>query len=541
MLPLLTLAVAPLLVRAANDWNVACVGNCSYDLPAKSKSSGTVRISGGSHAVSDLTHAGGWTILGCDTVSQAQDIRVLCSTSRCEHLFEGHGAVDTVVRLSESCSSAPFARVASVSVDSNQTIPSNLAATIVSGSSNYTGTVFLVSVDTDFSKANASVTGPITFSLQGVNFPNATAAAPTRRSFGKRNWTSFNDTSTQALSPIVVDDTFPLYSASISCDDMSASISTEFDLDVNMTVALGVTAAGTVIPPEFTEFALFTELDGKVKGSLDLDVSAHGKFTVDSKTLWSTSIGGIDIPGIFSLGPEFAVVGSLDADITSKLKTKLDLSYKAENAVIAIPSSADVGGFSPAEQGLSVSIVPHLTAVGTLTPHLVPTLKLSLSAFSFVDASAYIDLDASAGLSLNLTADADVAATATTKSTTKTATAAAGASATAAATGCVAADAGLSVNVGVKGSLFDLLKESDSDTLWSGDWSLLDQCWDGETGTITSRSRRTDWEPVWIGRRDNSTALSCPTSTELLADVEPIIEEIVDAFEGVNGTTISVR
>ncbi|KAJ7708161.1 hypothetical protein B0H17DRAFT_1191653 [Mycena rosella] len=100
------------------------------------------RASGASHAVSDITSAG---ILFCDAGSLAQDIRVVCSSSTCEHLFEGHGAIDTVVCLPET-------------VD-------------VTSTGNITNTVFIVSVDTDFAAINSTKTGPVSFNIEGYNYP----------------------------------------------------------------------------------------------------------------------------------------------------------------------------------------------------------------------------------------------------------------------------------------------------------------------------------------------------------------------------------
>jgi hypothetical protein len=58
--------------------------------------------SGASNAVSDITAAAGWTILNCDAEALAQDIRLACQTADCEHLFEGHGAIDTLIRLPQT-------------------------------------------------------------------------------------------------------------------------------------------------------------------------------------------------------------------------------------------------------------------------------------------------------------------------------------------------------------------------------------------------------------------------------------------------------
>ncbi|KAJ7236637.1 hypothetical protein C8J57DRAFT_1569314, partial [Mycena rebaudengoi] len=79
---------------------------------------------GAQTAISDITSAAGWEIIGCSPTALAQDIRLMCTgdKSQCQHLYSGHGAVDTLVRLPESMS-RPFARVAKAWVPKDQSLP----------------------------------------------------------------------------------------------------------------------------------------------------------------------------------------------------------------------------------------------------------------------------------------------------------------------------------------------------------------------------------------------------------------------------------
>jgi hypothetical protein len=52
--------------------------------------------------ISDITTAGGWTILDCDPNTRIQDVRAVCHSEKCQHLYNGHGAVNTIVRLPEN-------------------------------------------------------------------------------------------------------------------------------------------------------------------------------------------------------------------------------------------------------------------------------------------------------------------------------------------------------------------------------------------------------------------------------------------------------
>jgi hypothetical protein len=61
---------------------------------------------GTNNAISDLTEAGGWMLMDCDTSSSTQQVRAVCKSTDtesagCTHITQG-GADGTVVRLPES-------------------------------------------------------------------------------------------------------------------------------------------------------------------------------------------------------------------------------------------------------------------------------------------------------------------------------------------------------------------------------------------------------------------------------------------------------
>lgn len=99
---------------------------------------------GAPDAISDVTEAAGWHILGCDADKSDQDIRLVCENGNgCDHLYQS-GAEGTVVRLPESvrlssvrrrfssnaiskCGKGPFARITKSWLSEDQTIPTALA------------------------------------------------------------------------------------------------------------------------------------------------------------------------------------------------------------------------------------------------------------------------------------------------------------------------------------------------------------------------------------------------------------------------------
>ncbi|KAJ6531441.1 hypothetical protein DFH09DRAFT_1370588 [Mycena vulgaris] len=519
----LPLLFFPLLsgAYAANDWNVACQGDCSYDSPDPVISA-SLKISGSSHAVSDITAAGGWTILSCDPGSLAQDIRLVCQSSSCEYLFEGHGAIDTLIRLPETCGANAFARVANIQVDSDQFLPQNVRSSI-KHAGNITSTVFILSVDTDFAAIDTAKTGPVSFSLEGYNYPVSDLAKRDVRGLKTRNWTAFNSTNSVDLPPLHIDATFPLLTAEVDCTGFSASVSAGFETKVDATVSVGLIVTGTVIPPNITTFAVFGGLNGSILGKLDVLASATGSVDTGKVSLYSVALAGIDFPGIFSLGPTFNIYGELIAELDADVSVSVDLAYDVDGAKMFFPpdTQASGGGFTPGETALTLSVLPGLASNGKVTGRLIPELKLGLEAFTFVEASVYLDLEATASIALDLNAVANATVTGTGK-----------AGANGSVDGCVDIGAAFSVNVGAEGSLFDIISDSIKYPLFSDDWDLYSKCFtaSGSTKREEAMAVRTPAPALISSGLASRAELSCPTSSSLTS-IEEIIDEIIAAVK----------
>lgn len=103
-------------VAAVNDWSTPCFsGTCSYDIaPSNTSAAASLQIwSDAQHAISDVTEAAGWVLLGCGAgngTGTEQDVRMACMSDAqdaCAHLTQG-GAEGTVVRLPEGVSFVLF-------------------------------------------------------------------------------------------------------------------------------------------------------------------------------------------------------------------------------------------------------------------------------------------------------------------------------------------------------------------------------------------------------------------------------------------------
>ncbi|CAK5278707.1 unnamed protein product [Mycena citricolor] len=500
---------------ATNDWSVACKGNCSYDLP---EGGASIHLSGGSNAVSDLTTAGGWTILSCDSAVNNQTIRAVCHSSACQHVFEGHGAVDTVVRLPESCGTAPFARVVSAAVDPDQSIPAG-SKVPAAQSGSMTNTVFLIGMDVDFAAVNPQITGPVAFHMS----TNSTDGPVTKRDVKKirNNITSYNSTPSVTLPPVVVDQTFPIASASISCDGFTASVSTDFSLNVNASVTLGLTIAGTVIPANISEFAVFAGLDGKILGTLGIQAEATGAFSSGKTSLYTASIPGYSVPGIFTVGPTFTIYGQADVQLDAQLNAELDLSYDVSGARVYVPSKETPPGVAPAQSNFKLSLIPDLTANANITASLIPELAVGLDAFSGIaKAEVFLNLEADAGLTLtNFDASAGAHVTGT-----------GSAAASGQVNGCVDIGAGFSANIGADGSLFQFISGNVTYPLYKNNWDLYNTCFSANGST--PRRRAIEAAPVkTLARR---ASLSCPggSSSTSVNSLQQIISQLLQAIQG---------
>ncbi|KAJ7087919.1 hypothetical protein B0H15DRAFT_841726 [Mycena belliarum] len=506
--------------HAENNWDVACKGECSYDIPDADVSA-SMKIAGASHAVSDITPAGGWTILSCKASALTQDIRLVCNSPACSHLFEGHGAIDTLVRLPETCGAEAFARVADIRVDSDQSLPSAVRINIQPGGNS--STVYIISVDTDFASIDTAKTGPVAFTLEGYNYPvenlALTIAKRDPRELKIRNWTAFNSTNSFNLPPLNIDQTFPLFTAAVSCPNFSASVSAGFSTKVHATVSVGLIAVGTIIPPVITQFAVYGGLDGSVLATLELDASATGSIDTGKVSLYSTGLGGINFPGIFSLGPTFTIYGELVADLDAQLSVALDLSYIVDGAKVFYPPETQTsgGGFKPANTSLELSVLPGVALNGKASGRIIPEVRLGLQAFGVINAAVYFDLEAGADVALDFKASANGTVSGT-----------GNASAGGSVDGCVDIGANFAANVGAEGSLFGLISKSAEYTLYSNKWDLYNKCFEA------SGSTKAHAPPVSrIAHRAGGNAkagLTCPTSSSVTS-LQQIIDQIVTGVE----------
>ncbi|KAJ7112068.1 hypothetical protein C8R43DRAFT_1159303 [Mycena crocata] len=358
------LVIVPFLsfINAANDWKAPCVkGQCSYDLP-NGPSSGTMTIWGSEDAISDITTAADWQILGCDPAALSQNIRLVCmnddSNSLCGHLYQNNGAVNKIVRLPENCGKNAFARIAKSWVPEDQSIPTSIKARLVRRNSS-PPVVKALAIDTNFDGLESSTTGTVNFAIEGGNVPGAATniqipgsrrGGRARRGlfgdFGKGIKSKFNDI-TSDVGGIATKAVGEVTSAFGDATSAIASIET--------VVASKVQSAGQVIqsatsidknktfnldPISFSPHANLFNTSvgcGPVTGKLSVDIDATGK----AQPNITISVRG-------SLGPKFGistfkVVTDMNADVTGTLTLSAELTGHVDSGKIPVFSAGIPG------------------------------------------------------------------------------------------------------------------------------------------------------------------------------------------------------
>ncbi|KAF8502654.1 hypothetical protein F5888DRAFT_1607718 [Russula emetica] len=450
---------------AVNDWSVPCTqGKCSWDLPVDSGASGTVHIWGPPSSISDITPATGWQITtSCDPSTTTQDIQLVCKDNNpdCDHLFQGNGAVNTIVRLPDSCGPMPFARVAQHHI--HQSNLSSRANEVP---------VHQLALDTNFTAAGPSPQGgDVHFSVLGTNvkgISNIGTQAPSRRSH-RRVWSlstlrdggAFNKSISPNPTPIDFSGETNLFHTNIKCPikagipiTPSASVSLDVDANVHASIGIGAVAAGTIIPPKITEFGLDFVLDGNVDAKFNVVANISGQVSSGSITLFQVGIPGLSIPGILDLGPEFKLSSRIDATFgLNNIKAVVDVNYDLSGASFVFPpqEGSNSDGITPSAKQVTITTGP-LADIGSTfeaTAHLIPQIDVGLSALNGIaSTSVFLNLDASADFTASTTSVTDPQP-------------------------CVTASTDINVGVGAQASFFSLFDASVGKSLFDKTFPLF--------------------------------------------------------------------
>ncbi|KAJ6556420.1 hypothetical protein B0H19DRAFT_1262481 [Mycena capillaripes] len=459
------LVIVPFIagINALNDWTVACTsGECSYALPPDLSKSG-----GSNNAITDITKAADWQILGCDSNALAQDIRLVClkdpddPNSQCSHLYQEIGAVNKIVRLPEDCGASAFARVAKSWVPEDQSIPNSVRRSLLRRDGKVP-VVKALSLDTNFDAVDWSKTGPVNIAIQGVNVPgvqtgdlqvtlsrrrtinprfslkgalgavkdglekaakdvvgvakDAVGAVKDVAGAVKDAAESVVDNSIDAnktfdLKPLTFSKHVNLINSQLDCGKVSASLQVDMDANANAQASISVAATGTIIPPKMTKFGIVAALTANVAGTMTMNADITGHVDSGKIELVNLGVPAFDLPGIFTLGPSFTVSAQVVGDVDVVMDMQVGLNFDINNAQLTFPPDASnkplSSAFSISDTPLTLNAAGDVTATGTLTAHLIPSLNLGVSVLGGkAKADIFLDIDTNAVLQMNLDASA---------------------------------------------------------------------------------------------------------------------------------------
>lgn len=549
------LAAAISVVTAANDWSQPChAGVCSYDLPATGgKASGTLKIWGSKNAISDITPAAGWEILGCSSNVLAQEIRLVCNNKDgdCSHLYQ-IGAEGKIVRLPENCGKSAFARVARAWVHNDQSISADIASRIATtdGSKPQVKALY---IDTNFPLANWAKFGPVNFAIRAANIPGASGDLVTtppvsqRRSrINDRGFFDFignsldaiaslsAETLNKTLTPFDFNQKLNLFNQSLTCPPVEAQVSIDMEAKAHADVTIGVAASGTITPPTVSELAFITSMTADLDGIISMKGGATGAIDSGKIKLYEVGIPGLDFPGVLTLGPSFRIDAQAKATLATGVDMSVGIHYHVDKVQLVFPpnkKAASGGTFQVGDTPLTVSVSPSAKATGTVEAHLIPSLNLGITALNgAAEAKVSLELDASSSMKLDLGATSKTILSLNPPAPSSATSVPAPIPSTVAAfNGCFGIGAGFNVNAGASAAFFGIFNPNVKLPLLSKNFEVFKKCF----GTSTGKRSDTDvWNYMSVDPastlKDRALALTCPVLGTL--PLLPIADQTIPAI-----------
>jgi len=166
---------------------------------------------------------------------------------------------------------------------------------------------------------------------------------------------------THTFNLLDVHKNFPIFDGSISCPaagsgvGFSANAHLDADVDVSVNLTIGYILSGKIFPPGITRAAFTTALEGDAQAVFNVRADAIGSFDTGLLTLYEVGLPGLDIPGIITVGPSFAIKGQAQASLDVVTEAKITAAYKLPNLQFVFPkdqgsSSATADNAAPAQR-----------------------------------------------------------------------------------------------------------------------------------------------------------------------------------------------
>ncbi|KAG8967788.1 hypothetical protein FRC03_009337 [Tulasnella sp. 419] len=308
-----------------------------------------------------LREAAGWTVWNCERSPESQEIRLACTgePELCAHVFQD-GAVDTIVRLPESCGIGPFARIAKSRDVVKERLPSHVSE-VATNSRKPPPSIHAFTIDTDFGKIPTG-RGNVQFVISATNLPDQSAyfgkealqEGLRRRSsmkFGKRGWineffqhlTAVNSTH-KAVQKVDISKSSSLVNMDVECGQVTGHVDVDVDASVQASISYGYIVVGTLVPLHIEDFGLFAGVTSEIAAKFNVHAAATGE---------------------------------------------VDLVYPPEHG-------ASIVHVTPLDAPFQLNLVSGASAEGSITVHLIPRIECSISLLGGVGiANVFVQVDVS--------------------------------------------------------------------------------------------------------------------------------------------------
>ncbi|KAH6655949.1 hypothetical protein BKA67DRAFT_675964 [Truncatella angustata] len=334
--------------------------------------------------------------------------RIRCSSlvrynneTGCQSIFNG-GARNTIVKMPDHIGAGPYARVVSLE-------------RILSAKRDTTEEEFELVTDYDLAAASEEDKGNVNFRIDYTNLLEywdeiTDSPADRKRWFGSfSNWLKKMTTiveDEEGSLPLEYEKTLKLFHFQKTCPKLGTST---LDLDANIHIGLysqyGYYFEGSILPvPELiSAYAYFS-----IEPAAAILMTLRGEATVQTSSDVVNIISGVGLPGLsikglISIGPEFALTGSMDASLSVSGEINAGVSLAFDKTTVYFPNTEDAAA-DDAEAGsdgnaladakktysVDASLDAAISATGNLALSLTPEVKFGISVLGGTLMEGYV-------------------------------------------------------------------------------------------------------------------------------------------------------
>ncbi|PVF93429.1 hypothetical protein CPB86DRAFT_109040 [Serendipita vermifera] len=327
--------------------------------------------------------------------------------------------------------------------------------------------------------------------------------------------TNFNETISKNLRVLDINESFPVFSASLSCPAQGevpafdTSISVTAAVKAQLDAEVGFIVVGSIVPPKVDDLAFTAVLNGTVGAEFDVKAGAKGTLDTGLIPLFQIGLPGLSFPGILTVGPSISLNAQAKASlgVTADINVKSAFELPQVNLVFPPSQGESSATVTPSCSPLKVNVGASAELQARAEAHIIPQLDIGVDLLNgLAGATVFLNVDGSAGVDLTLKAAAEATPVSGTIDQpivsiddieTKFG-------------GSVAGDVGVSINAGATAALPPFFDETVSVELFSKTFPIFKK----EFGQLTKR----------LHVRQEQSGLTCPAAGEISAK-QPILDE----------------